>query len=176
MAFDSQPVDFDYFLQRKYALLQQQADAGSQNANSGAVQAATGAIVGKAAAGLDNTRANLLPAESASQIGLQAAQTALTRNQSSVVVPVAQAQIRNTDANTGLTTTQDKALTYDALTTHRLAQPGGALAGTLGAGGYSGFRLGPDTQLSTASTPTEQQPGESHLDWVARLRSAGYGR
>jgi hypothetical protein len=166
MAFgDTQPVDFNYFLQRKYALLQQQADAGTTNAQSGALQAATGAIVGKAAATLDNTRSSLLPAESRSQIGLQGAQANLLGQQAQVVVPEAQSRIRNQDANTLLTGTQDKVLTRDGLTTFSASQPGGALSGTLGPGGYRGFRLGADL---SGPTPA-RRIGESEAAYMDRI-------
>jgi hypothetical protein len=162
---DTQPVDFNYFLNRKYQLLQQQADAGSTNAQSGALQAATGAIVGKAAAGLDTTRAKLLPAESASQIGLQGAQANLLGQQASVVVPEAQSRIRNQDANTGYTGVQSQVLTRDGLTTFSASQPGGALAKTLGPGGYTGFRLGADL---SGPTPA-RRVGESEADYMNRI-------
>ncbi len=174
MAFSTPQVDFNYFLNRKYALLQQQADAGTSNANSGALQAATGALVGKAAAGLDTTRAGLLPAESASQIGLQGAQADLLGQQAQVVVPESQSRIRNQDANTDYTGIQSKVLTRDGLTTFSPTNPTGALGKTLGPAGYTGFRLSNDTPLATTSTPTEQQPGESRAAWVARLKGLGY--
>lgn len=183
MAFGQPSVDFNYFLQRKYALLAQNADADTSRAASGAVQAATGALTGAADARLTNTRADLLPGESASQVGLQGAQTNLFNNQASVVIPTAQAQIRNTDANTALTGTQNKVLTRDGLTEFSASNPTGALGRTLGPGGYTGFRLPADTPVArprpapvatVGSTPTEQQPGETYAAWVARLRAAGY--
>lgn len=166
MAFDTQPVDFNYFLQRKYAQLQQQADAQTSNANSGAIQAATAAITGASDARLNNTRSDLLPAESRSQIGLQGAQTDLTRNQASVVVPTAMSQIRNTDAQTGFIGTQDKALTRDALTPFSLGNPTGALGQTLGPGGYQGFRLG--SPVAPTAVKPRQLAGESQIAYMDR--------
>ena len=60
------------FLRTKYALMQQQADATTQNA-------ATAALTGKAAANLDTVRAGLMPAESRANIGLVKANTGLAQ-------------------------------------------------------------------------------------------------
>jgi len=136
----AQPVDMNYFLARKYALLQQQADAGTSQAQTQSRQADTGALVGAAAANLDRTRAGLLPGESAAQIAQQGAQTRLLGEQASIVQPLARAQIGQIGAETGLTTTQNKVLTRTALTPYR-SLIGSALGSTLGAGGYQGFQL-----------------------------------
>lgn len=77
------PAGMAEFLRTKYALLQQQADATTQNA-------ATAALTGKAAANLDTVRAGLMPAESQANIGLVKANTGLAQ------------------ANTALTNTQNE--------------------------------------------------------------------
>lgn len=170
MAFDSpQPVDFNYFLQRKYALLQQQADAGTSNAASGAIQATAQAGALGAEAGLNKVRAQLAPGESAAQIGLQGSQTNLNNQSASVIVPESKARIGQIGAETDLLGTQNRVLTK----TNANTLPGsGTLPG--GATPYSGYRLGSDTPLSTATTPTARLPNEGYDAWVARLRSAGY--
>ncbi len=66
------PSDMANFLQQKYAILQQQADATTRNAD-------TAALTGKAAANLDTVRAGLMPAESQANIGLTRANTGLTQ-------------------------------------------------------------------------------------------------
>lgn len=75
-------IDWGALLARKYDLMQQGVDVQRQNAD-------TQRIGVNAAAGLDNTRAGLMPAESASNIALQAAQRGLT-----------QANMRNVDETT----------------------------------------------------------------------------
>ncbi len=112
----AEPVDFNYFLARKYAILQQQADAGSEQARATTSNAATAAMTGAAAARLDNVNANLRPGESAANVALTRAQTGLTANQARVVIPTAEAAIRAQDAQTGLVGTQTKVLTREALT------------------------------------------------------------
>lgn len=145
-------IDFNYFLQRKYALLQQQADAGTAGAAANTLQAQTGATVGAAAAKLDSTRANLLPAESASQIGLQSAQTGLTRAQAAVVIPEAQSRIGVNAANIANTDIQTRIAERDGLTTFSAANPGGAIASIL-PGGYQGYRLSTPTIVAPSGVP-----------------------
>lgn len=98
-------VDFDYFLRQKYAQLQQQADATTQNAQ-------TSSVVGRAAANLDNVRAALMPAESKANIGLTRANTGqaiantgLITEQAKIVAPESAARIANMNADTALTRT-----------------------------------------------------------------------
>jgi hypothetical protein len=162
MAFNTQPVDFNYFLAQKYAVLKQQADAGSESARAQSTNAATAAITGRAAANLDTTRANLMPAESQAQIALQGAQTGLTRNQAQVVVPLAQAQIRGMDATTAFTGTQNKVLTRNELT------PQSEL---FGSGGLGGSTLPSMFHFSDAA-PSDTKParlrGESASDYMNR--------
>ena len=83
--------DMSFWLGRKYALLQQQADAGTQNA-------ATGAMTGAAAARVDNTRANLMPGESRANIAKSAAETGLISEQTQWLAPEARARIENLGA------------------------------------------------------------------------------
>lgn len=94
-------VDFDFFLRQKYSQLQQQADATTRNA-------ATNALVGKAAAGLDSTRAALMPAESRANIGQTLANTNLLGEQAAIVRPESAARIRGMDADTKRTLTGEE--------------------------------------------------------------------
>lgn len=89
-------VDFNFFLRQKYAQLQQQADATTQNAS-------TNAMVGRAAAGFDAARTALMPAESKANVGLTRAQTGLTNEQAAIVAPESAARISNMNADTNRT-------------------------------------------------------------------------
>lgn len=64
-------MDWNYWLGRKYGIMQQNANADTTRANAGMLSAQAGA-------NFDNVRAGLLPAESKANIGLTAAQTGLT--------------------------------------------------------------------------------------------------
>jgi hypothetical protein len=88
------PAGFANLLRRKYDLMQQDANARTQQAN-------TGAIVGNAAANLDVVRAGLMPAESRVGIEKTKADTANTLESTKYVGPLAQSQI-------GLQSTQGK--------------------------------------------------------------------
>lgn len=157
------PVDFNYFLQRKYAILQQQADAGTEGAKAQTQNAATAALTGAAAARLDNTRADLMPTESAAQVGLTRAQTALTGNQAKVVIPMATAQIANLGAQTALTGTQNKVLTRNELT------PRSELFGSVAMGAVptlsGGFRF--SDEPATETRPLRRR-GESAVSYMDR--------
>lgn len=126
-------VNFDYFLRRKYAQLQQQADATTKNA-------ATSALTGRAAANFDNVRASLLPTESRANVAQTQANTNLIDQQAAVVAPESQARIRQMDAGAQYTGTQDAVLRREGLMT-RSTSPS-ALSSVLGARGYTGFQLG----------------------------------
>ena len=75
--------DFGYFLNRKYALLDRQADTADANSRANITAS-------NAAAGLDTARTRALPRESASQIGLQGAQARLLGEQATIAQPLAQ--------------------------------------------------------------------------------------
>jgi hypothetical protein len=106
-------MDWNYFLNRKYDLLQQNANADALRAQGFVTQA-------NAQAGLDTVRAGLLPAESKANIGLTAAQAALaqanaanTDENTKFIAPLARssiglnsAQARNLGAETGFTTSR----------------------------------------------------------------------
>ncbi len=162
---DPSPVDFGYFLGRKYAQLQQQADASTTQAASGAVQANANATAAKAAAGLDNVRAGLLPGESAAQIGLQRAQATLVGNQALTTIPESQARIGLDRANTALIGTQNKVLTRDGLTERSLISPGGP-SRIFGSAGYTGYRLPLD---DVRPLPGETYGGAAYLDRINGL-------
>lgn len=109
-------VDFNYFLSRKYAQLQQQADATTTNARATAQNAATNALTGAAGAALDRMKTELMPRESAASVARLGAEANLANQQASVVVPESRARIRGMDADTALTGTQNKVLTRTSLT------------------------------------------------------------
>lgn len=171
MAFGSPAVDFDFFLNRKYQLLQQQADAGSTNAASGAIQANAQAGALGAEAGLNRVRAQLAPDESLAQTTLQRSQANLNDQSAQIIVPEATARIGQIGAETSLIGTQNRVLRKNNFTGVL-----GGDAGTLPGGTpYSGFRLpavGP--AIDSTPTPTAQKPGESYAAWTARLRALRY--
>lgn len=152
----TQPVDFNFFLARKYALLEQQANTGSQNA-------ATAAIGTAAAARVDNTRANLMPAESAAQIGLQGAQTRLVGEQASVVAPESRARIANMGADTALTNTNNQIAIREGLTERPILPS--ALNAVLGGRGYTGFKLSGDGPLP------RRKAGETEVSYMDRINN-----
>ena len=146
-------VDFNYFLQRKYAVLQQQADAGTSNAASGAIQANSGAIAARAGANLDNTRATLLPAESAATIAQSRAQTRLIGEQANVVAPESMARIAGMTADTALTGTNNKIAIREGLVPRPIM--GSALAGVMGPATPAGFRFSSDILPPRRARETE---------------------
>lgn len=87
------PEGFAALIQRKYDILQQQADSQRTAVTAGA--------------NLDNMKAKLMPAESAANVAESAARTTNLGLTGRTIVPLAQAQIglmgaqtRNTDAGT----------------------------------------------------------------------------
>lgn len=141
-------VDFGYFLNRKYAIMQQQANTAQQ-------QADTQQMVGAAQAGLDKTRTTLLPKESAAGIALQNAQTNLVGEQAKVVAPTAAAQNALTKAQTRNTTITTDVLENDAKkplfgSTGRFGQ---LIPPTPGIGG---FQFGAPVAPATRLDPTTQ--------------------
>lgn len=101
MAFGGRgmPRGFQSLLNTKYAILQQQADAASTNAG-------TNAVVGRASANLDNTRAGLLPGESAASIRKSDAETGLIGEQSKYFGKEALARIALNRSSAGLNDVQ----------------------------------------------------------------------
>lgn len=79
-------VDFASLLARKYAIMQQQADADTS-------RAAAGGLSAQASANLDTVRAGLLPRESAANVAQTAAQTAGIREQNRFIDPLARSTI-----------------------------------------------------------------------------------
>ncbi len=110
------PVDFNYFLNQKYAQLQQQADATTANAKANTLNASTNAITGAAAARLDSTRAALLPGESQATIAKLGAETGLIGEQAKIVAPESTARIGQIRAETALTGTQNEVARRQGLT------------------------------------------------------------
>lgn len=151
-------VDFNFFLARKYAILQQQADAASQNAN-------TAQMTGAAQAGLDRTRARLLPGESNASIAKMGAETNLIGQQASVVVPESRARIRNMNADTDFTGTQNTVMRRQSLTpmSRLFGSPDyeGVIGSGLSQGVFGGFRL-------PSLTRPSRLPDESGADYMDR--------
>lgn len=166
MAF-GQPVDFNYFLQRKYALLQQQADAGTSQAASGAVTAAAQANNLNADAGLTAVRARLLPGESAATIGLQGAQRNLLGEQAKVVAPESTARIGQITGETAYTASQNQNYRRVNLTGINGGAAGSPAPAALGPGGYTGFRLS-NGQPGISTTRPVRLPGESAVAYMDR--------
>lgn len=102
--------DIDYWLARKYAQLQEHADAASQNAASQAIAATSSAA-------LDTTRAGLLPAESQAGIAKTRADTNFLNQQAQYLGPETLARIRNLGAEANLTNTQAQVAGYRGLPT-----------------------------------------------------------
>jgi hypothetical protein len=95
-------MDWNYWLGRKYAVMQQSADADTTRANAGLISANAGA-------NLDTVRAGLLPAESKANIGLTVANTGLanagaaqTTEETRYIGPKARADIAESGARGGL--------------------------------------------------------------------------
>lgn len=93
---------FGDLLARKYAIMQQQADADT-------ARAASFGLTSRADANLSNVRAGLLPNESIANNRLTAAQAAAatatagkTTEETKFIGPLARASIRNSDAQAGL--------------------------------------------------------------------------
>lgn len=125
--------DMDYWLGRKYALLQQQADAATTGAQAGA-QASL------AAAGLTRAQTSVLPVQTDAAIAQQRANTNLLTQQASVVVPESVARRNQMAADTGYTNTQNAVLTREGLR-ERTVLPE-SLQAVMGSR-YQGFRLSP---------------------------------
>lgn len=165
-------VDFNYFLARKYAALQQQADATTSNAASTAIQATAQAGALNADTTLTGVRTKLLPGESAAQTALQGAQTRLTNENASIVRPESIARIASVNAGTAGQLDQNKAFVRTNLTDSTRAStfdpvtglyagvaPAGAGAG--GVSGFSGFRL-------PSATKPPRLPGETPVQYMDR--------
>ena len=139
MAFGG--LDWNYYLNQKYDIQQQAQDAEKQRVAILAKNAATQALTGAAAAKLDTTRANLMPAESAASIARTRAETGLIGEQTRYFGPTAEANIANTNANTYFTGIQGDVAKREGLTERTILPE--SLAAVMG-GRYSGFRLGSD--------------------------------
>lgn len=103
------PVDFNYFLNRKYTLQQQQADAGTTQANAQTIQANAQAANAKtnllgteAAAALDRARAGVLPSESAAQVAANLAGARLSNTQADELPRLNTSEIGLRSAQVGL--------------------------------------------------------------------------
>lgn len=164
MAFAAQPVDFNYFLARKYALQQQEANATTANAASGRIQADANALVAGTVAKQNTVQTSLMPAESASQNALRAAQALLAGTQARLMPAESAANIAQTQAQTRLTGFQGDAVKRNELTPARTVWGGAGTTGALGrVMGSSMFRFSP-----TAPLPG-RAPGESEAAYLDRI-------
>lgn len=134
------PSTMQEYLNRKYAILEQQANAQTTQAAATTRNAATAALTGKAQAGLDTVRAQLLPGESAASIAKMGAETGLIGQQAKYFGPEAMARIANLGAETERTSTDNKIAVREGLM-ERTTLPE-SLRAVLGARGYQGYRLG----------------------------------
>lgn len=103
MAFGQPQVDFNYFLARKYALLQQDANSATTQAQAATTNAGANVTSANAAANLNNVRAGLMPAESAADIALRRAQAFQTNELGKVVAPESRARIETMGVERDLT-------------------------------------------------------------------------
>lgn len=161
-------VDFNYFLNRKYAQLQQQADATTMNAK-------TNALAGAAAARLDSVRADLLPAESREGLLKSASERGLIDQQASVVVPESRARVAQMGAETDLTRTQNRVAVRQGLTPigSLLGGPAGRVLQNQLTGGAPMVRV---SEITPSSSPRMRRaqgnnPSAADLDWLNGLGS-----
>lgn len=153
--------DMSFWLGRKYAIMQQEADATTRNADTNSRSA-------DANIALTNTRNALLPKESAAQIAKMGADTAFTQEQTRWFGPTARANIARTNADTELTGTQNRVLTRNSLTPFRsiFGEPING-AGGLSRGSFGGFEL-------PSLTRPARLPGESGADYMDRTNWGPY--
>ena len=164
MAFAAPPVDFNYFLARKYALQQQDADATTQNAGSSRIQANANADVAATQARLNTTQAQLMPGESASQNALRAAQARLAGAQADVLPAESAANIALTRANTDFTGVQSLAVQRQKLTNILTGRPLPVMGSALGR------VMGSSMPRFSLSSPTPRKlPGESEAAYMDRI-------
>lgn len=150
----SVPAIMQEFLNRKYAIAQQQADATTQNA-------ATAAMTGKAAANLDTTRAGLLPAESQANIGLTQANTRMANLNADWLPRINEANIANTEANTADTRVGTRVKVREGLIERAPLRAATRLMG----GVYT-----PAVRLSPGIMSDQRRlPGESELSYMDRI-------
>lgn len=159
----------DYWLGRKYAILQQQADASTTSAVAGANQA-------NSSANLNNVNARLAPTTAASENALRAANTNLIGLQAQTVLPESRARIAQIGAETGFTRTQDRALGQEIMRDIVLPD---ALRRTMGTA-YTPPTIGQQVRLSAAAPAAQRMPQdrpawwENDAMWLDRIN--GFGR
>ncbi len=127
------PAGMAEYLARKYAILQQNADAQTRNS-------ATTALVGGTEANLNVTRSKLLPLESAASVAKIGAETGLLGQQAKYFGPETVARIENVRAGTRKIGVESDIATREGLTENSILPA--SLQSVLGMRGYQGFRLG----------------------------------
>lgn len=156
-------VDFNYFLARKYALLQQGQDTNADQAATQARQVAANSAVSAATARLTNAQATALPDTTASEIALRSANASLLGEQAAVVQPESRARIAGINADTALTGTNNAIAVREGLTPQPLIP--GVLGNVLGSRVYTGFRL----PTATSAISERPLPGESRAAYLDRI-------
>ena len=134
------PSTMQEYLATKYAILQQQANAQSTQAAATTQNAATAAITGKAQAGLDTVRTQLLPGESAAGIAKTNAETGLIGQTAKYYGPEAMARIALTSAQTRGTNVDTDASILTRLTDINSPGASGRISNIFDR--YTGYRLG----------------------------------
>lgn len=146
--------DIDYWLGRKYAILQQQADATTNNA-------ASTAIASLAAADVDRTRASLLPAESRAGVAKTGAETKLLGEQAGILGPESLARIAQMRAETGLVGTNTAIAKRKGLDELTILPE--SLSAIMGTRGYQGYRLPTETMAPRRPAPAPGEPDYRNL-------------
>lgn len=156
-------ADMDYWLGRKYAILQQEADAGSTSAQAGATAAQSGAELTRAQAAGVRAQNAYIPQVTLANIAQTQANTNLIGEQARVIAPESQARIRQMGAETGYTDMQRRALYEDAVRQYRVSPD--SLTGVTGARMPSLRDYG---YVSPSVTRPRRLPGESQADYMDR--------
>ena len=156
-------ADMNYWLGRKYAILQQNADATSQNAATSAMSAEAGAGLTRAQTAGTLTQNQFIPQVTMADIAQTRANTGLIGAQAAALPLESAARIRASDAGANFTNTQNKVLTRESLDEMRVAP--GSLASVLGRTTPSLGSLGYE---APSATRPRRLPGESQADYMDR--------
>lgn len=120
----------DNYLNRGHSFVDSIAAASADaRAQTDSLQANTGALVGKSAANFDDVKASLMPKTVAAEVAERMANARLIGEQANVVGPVARANIAESGARAGATTTAAKVAAYNGLPSN----------GSVGAEAYAGL-------------------------------------
>ena len=157
------PFGMAELLSRKYAILQQEADATTQNAQSAALRAGADAGLTNAQAAGARIANQFAPDVARANVAQTRANTNLLGEQAKVIAPESRARIAGLDANTGYTRMNTRALYNDAVKTFEVTPS--ALSSVLGTRMPSLADYG-FTPIS-ATRPARRR-GESDADYMDR--------